>query len=357
SPGRKIYIREERKYVKELIFVRPKNLQKQIWSSIRLGSEGVKVKLRIEEALPNTEYENYLRNLLFQADTLFFEYSPISLDKPLTRDLEIINKAKERLYNFETASVNNKIINLREIKSSSEIELIKKAIEITCEAHKNIMKSAKPGMYEYELEAIMEYTFKKNGARRSGFLPIIASGPYSYILHYNKNDREIDPGEIVVIDIGAEYKMYTADISRTIPISGKFSQRQKEIYNIVLKAHNEAISLIKPGRTKDEIHKKAVDIISEGLVNIGLIKDKKEYKKYYMHGTSHPIGLDVHAPSISKTLKPGMIITIEPGIYIREENLGIRIEDDILITETGYEILSNSVPVIIEEIENFMQRY
>ena len=211
-------------------------------------------------------------------------------------------------------------------------------------------------MYEYELEAILEYTFKKNGARRSGFCPIIGSGPFSCILHYNKNDRKTNPGELVVIDIGAEYKMYTADITRTIPISGKFSQRQKEIYNIVLKAHDEAISLIKPGIRKNEIHNKAVDIISDGLVNLGLIKDKKEYKKYYMHGTSHPIGLDVHDPSVSRILKPGMIITIEPGIYIREENLGIRIEDDVLVTETGYEILSKDTPVTIEEIENLMNR-
>lgn len=356
SPGRKIYIREKREYVKELIFVPPQNIQREIWNGTRLSPEGVKEKLGIDEALPNTEYESYFRNLLFQVDTLFFEYSPISLDKPLTRDLEIIKKAKERLYNLETASVNNKIIQLREIKSSSEIELIKKAVEITCEAHKNIMKEARPGMYEYELEAILEYTFKKNGARRNGFLPIIASGPFSCILHYNKNDRKINPDELVVMDIGAEYKMYTADITRTIPISGKFSQRQKEIYNIVLKAHDEAISLIKPGIRKNEIHNKAVDIISDGLVNLGLINDKKEYKKYYMHGTSHPIGLDVHDPSVSRILKPGMIITIEPGIYIRDENLGIRIEDDVLVTETGCEILSKGAPVTIEEIENLMDR-
>ena len=357
SPGRKIYIREKREYVKELILVPPQNIQREIWNGAKLGPEGVMEELGFESALPNTEYENYFRNLLFQADTLFFEYSPLSLDKPLTRELEIIKKAKERLYNFETAPINNnKIIQLREIKSSSEIELIKKAIEITRQAHKNIMKEARPGMYEYELEAILEYTFKKNGARRSGFRPIIGSGPFSCILHYNKNDRKTNPGELVVIDIGAEYKMYTADITRTIPISGKFSQRQKEIYNIVLKAHDEAISLIKPGIRKNEIHNKAVDIISDGLVNLGLIKDKKEYRKYYMHGTSHPIGLDVHDPSVSRILKPGMIITIEPGIYIREENLGIRIEDDVLVTESGYEILSKGTPVTIEEIENLMDR-
>ncbi len=357
SPGRKIYIREKREYVKELILVPPQNIQREIWNGARLGPEGVMEELGFESSLPNTEYENYFRNLLFQADTLFFEYSPLSLDKPLTRELEIIKKAKERLYKFETASINNnKIIQLREIKSSSEIELIKKAIEITRQAHKNIMKEARPGMYEYELEAILEYTFKKNGARRNGFPPIIGSGPFSCILHYNKNDRKTNSGELVVIDIGAEYKMYSADITRTIPISGKFSQRQKEIYNIVLKAHDEAISLIKPGIRKNEIHNKAVDIISDGLVNLGLIKDKKEYRKYYMHGTSHPIGLDVHDPSVSRILKPGMIITIEPGIYIREENLGIRIEDDVLVTETGYEILSKGTPVTIEEIENLMDR-
>jgi Xaa-Pro aminopeptidase len=149
--------------------------------------------------------------------------------------------------------------------------------------------------------------------------------------------------------------MYTADITRTIPVSGRFTKRQKEIYNIVLKAHNEAIKLIKPGIRKDEIHKKSVEIISNGLINLGLINEEKEYRRYYIHGTSHPIGLDVHDPALSDVLMPGMIITIEPGIYIQQENLGIRIEDDVLITENGYEILSDSVPYIIEKIEKFIR--
>ncbi len=354
SPGRKIYIPEKDKFVKELIFVQPKNIQKEIWGSIRPGPDEVKEKLGIEEALANTEYKFYLRNLLYEADTLFLEN--LNFNRLPTSELEIIDSEKENNCSIETASIVNKIFEMREIKSSLEIELIKEAVRITSKAHKNIMKKASPGMYEYELEAIMEYTFKKNSSRRNGFLPIIGSGPNSCILHYNKNNRKIIPGEMVVIDIGAEYNMYCADITRTIPISGEFSERQKEIYNIVLKAHNEAINLIYPGVEKRDIHNRIVDIISEGLINLGLLKEKQKYKKYFMHGSSHPIGLDVHDPSTSKILKSGMIVTIEPGIYIREENLGIRIEDDVLVTPFGCEVLSKSVPVTIEEIENFMNK-
>lgn len=355
SHGKGIYIDSKQKYVSELIFVPKTDSQKELWDGPRPNIEEISKISQIEEVLPNSELEAYMGNILSKVDTLFFDDSNISLFEPITYEGKIIKRAKEKFYKFETANINNNITKMREIKSQSEIMLIKKAVSITSEAHKNVMKAVKPGMYEYELEAIIEYTFKKNGARENGFLPIVGSGPFSCFLHYNKNDRKIDAGDVVVIDIGAEYDMYSADITRTIPISGRFSKRQKEIYDIVLKAHNEAIKLIKPGISKDEIHKKAVEIISNGLINLGLINEAKEYKRYYMHGTSHPIGLDVHDPAISDVLMPGMIITIEPGIYIQQENLGIRIEDDVLITENGYEILSDSVPYTMEKIEKFMR--
>jgi Xaa-Pro aminopeptidase len=355
SPGKGIYIDLKQKYVNELIFVPKTDSQKELWDGPRPNIEEISKISQIEEVLPNSEMEVYMENLLSKVDTLFFDDSNISLFEPNTYEGKIIKRAKEKFYKFETASINNKIIKMREIKTQSEIMLIKKAVSITAEAHKNVMKAVKPGMYECELEAIIEYTFKKNGARENGFLPIVGSGPFSCFLHYNKNDRKINAGDVVVIDMGAEYDMYTADITRTIPVSGRFTKRQKEIYNIVLKAHNEAIKLIKPGIRKDEIHKKSVEIISNGLINLGLINEEKEYRRYYIHGTSHPIGLDVHDPALSDVLMPGMIITIEPGIYIQQENLGIRIEDDVLITENGYEILSDSVPYIIEKIEKFIR--
>ena len=354
SPGKKLFVGNENKYAGEILFAPHKNKREDTWEGKGLDLEYIKNNLSFDEVLPSYEYKSLLGNCLSPTDTLFLEHYPLSNDELLSTDIRLIQKAQARLPSLKIAPITEKINAMREVKSPSETGLIQKAVEITIKAHKAIMKYVKPGMYEYELEGLIDFTYKKNGARRHGFLPIIASGANSCILHYKKNDRKMKSGEVIVIDIGAEYKMYTADITRTIPVSGRFSGRQKEIYNIVLEAHNEAVNIIKPGIDEKNIHKKALEVITDGLLRVGLIEDRNEYKQYFMHGTSHPIGLDVHDVSVSSILKPGMVITVEPGIYIREENLGIRIESDVLVTETGYEVLSDELPITVEEIEEFM---
>jgi Xaa-Pro aminopeptidase len=229
---------------------------------------------------------------------------------------------------------------LRQVKSPTEIALLEKAIRITLKGHEAAARVLGPGVMEYEVEAALEYEFRRNGAERPGFPSIVGSGPFSTILHYDKSERRMQAGEVVVVDIGAEYGGYSADVTRTYPVSGKFSSRQREIYQIVLDAQKAAISKIKPGMRISDIHQAAMGYIRS-----------KGYEKYFIHGTSHHMGLEVHdVGDTSGPLQVNMVITVEPGIYIPEEQFGIRIEDDVLVTSTGSRVLS-AFPKEIGDIE------
>ena len=372
---RGIYVRDESKFVKEILFLRPRDPHMEIWQGYRLGVERAKEKLGVQAALPIDRFEDYLTAILGRVDTLYIKTSRVKLDEPLSNEMEFIKRARERLYDFTVASPGKFLAPMREIKSETELALLQKAIDITCEAHREAMKAARPGMFEYQLEAVIEYVFKKNGSERPGFPSIIGSGPNSCILHYNTNRRRMQKGDMVVIDIGAEYGMYTADVTRTIPVNGKFSKAQREIYNIVLEAQNAGIAAAKVGAPFGAPGQAAVRKVVEGLIRLGILKGDVEtniqngsYRAFFMHGTSHHIGLDVHDVSTYRPLKPNMIITVEPGIYISEAtgrergvpkkywNIGVRIEDDVLITEEGPKILSAGAPRTIEAIEKMMSK-
>jgi len=340
----------------EILFVSPKNKNLETWTGIVMGPEKAKNELQFQETLTNDRFESVFSWVLQNADTVYLDYSEIDLNDPLPMELEIVKRARDRLYPVTLKKLRPLLSRMREIKSPTELAKMRKAIEITSAAILAVMEKARPNMYEYELEALIEYTYRRNGSERVGFPSIVGSGPNNCILHYEKNDRLIQPGELVLMDIGAEFGMYTADITRTIPISGKFSERQREVYNHVLKIQEEAISIIKPGIPFDSVNSKAVEIAKEGMIELGLINNKSEYEKYFLHRVSHHVGLDVHDPSASDSLRAGMVITVEPGIYIPEENFGIRIEDDVLVTENGYEVLSSAVPKTVEKIESIMQR-
>jgi Xaa-Pro aminopeptidase len=251
------------------------------------------------------------------------------------------------------------------VKSPAELRLLQKAIDATVMAHVEAMKSCQPEMYEYELQAVIEYCFTRNGAAYQGFPTIVGSGPNSCILHYEADRRKMENGDVVVMDIGAEYEGYSADITRTIPVNGTFSPAQREIYEIVLKAQQESIKEFKPGAMPQAPSQKAYDIIAEGLMRLGIIKDKAEARTYYMHGLSHHIGLDVHDPGpYGSPYEPGMILTDEPGIYIpagspcdkKYWNIGVRIEDDVLITPEGNTVVTAGAPKTIQEIESLMKK-
>ena len=257
-----------------------------------------------------------------------------------------LKKASERAKSvYGVKEVVNDIAHLRQTKSPTEVALLEKAVRITLKAQEAAARTIAPGVMEYEVEAALEYEFRRNGAERPGFPSIVGSGPFSTILHYDKNTRRMESGDVVVVDIGAEWGGYSADVTRTYPVSGKFSPRQREIYQIVLDAQKAAMAKIRPGVTFRDIHQASSSYIRS-----------KGYEKYFIHGTSHHIGLEVHdAGSTERPLEPNMVITVEPGIYISEEQLGVRIEDDVVVTPTGYRMLS-TFPKEIDEIEALVQK-
>jgi Xaa-Pro aminopeptidase len=283
---------------------------------------------------------------------------PRSLTAPLTADDQWIKAARERGASFTLKPSSPLLGALRPVKSADEIAALKVAAGITAAAEREAMRSAEPGMFEYQLAAIIEHVFRVNGAQGPGFSTIVGSGPNSCILHWSTNSRKTEPGDVVVMDVGALYGMYTADITRTIPVSGRFSKRQREVYDIVLQANEEAIKMIAPGVNMSDVNAKVNDVLAEGLIALGLIKDKSGLRQYYTHGLSHSVGLQVHDPGGALTagvLKPGMVITIEPGLYIPAENLGIRIEDDVVVTEIGYEVITSAAPKAVADVEKLMQ--
>lgn len=248
------------------------------------------------------------------------------------------------------------ISDLRTIKSKEEVELIKKAIDITKEGIYNMMKNIKPNMMEYEVEAYFDFSLKKNGVTDYAFETIAAAGKNATVLHYSENNCKIENNSLILCDLGAQYKYYNGDITRTFPANGKFTERQKEVYKVVLEANKAIIENAKPGVTFKEIEDITKKILTEGCKKLGILQDKKELRKYYFHSFGHYLGLDTHdVGSYEVKLKPGMVITNELGLYIEEESIGIRIEDDLLITEDGCEVLSKDIIKSIEEIENFMK--
>ena len=247
---------------------------------------------------------------------------------------------------------------MRAVKSDAEISLMRRAQETTRVAIEAMMKHAYPGVNESELEGAFDFALMKQGARQHAFTSIVAGGVRATTLHYNENNCIVEDGQLVLIDLGSAEKNYCADISRTFPVNGKFTERQKEIYNTVLEAQNIVIANAKPGLTTRDLNKLVVDYYESRLDDLGLRKDGKGVRDYYYHGVSHSLGLDTHdiCTERERTLKPGMVITVEPGLYIEDEGIGVRIENDVMITEDGCVDLSSDIPRTVEEIEALMSK-
>jgi Xaa-Pro aminopeptidase len=351
----------------ELIFVQPRNVKRETWDGKRLGTDGVKEKLGFKYAVNNTSFADL--NLDFKQ----FEHVLIL---PIEDDFRDDKNDRGDLYSlvkhFRNKTTDAKVdkrklielmASLRQTKQPEEIELLRKAIQITSKAQIELMKALEPEMTEYQTEAILEYFFKREGAEHCGFPSIQGAGENSCVLHYNTNRRKVKDGDLLVSDVGAEFRGYTADVTRTMPVNGKFSPEQKIIYNIVLEAQNAGIKACKAGNKFWEPHNEALKVIQKRLVELKIAKTPFEAMQYFPHGTSHYLGLDVHDPGLYGVLMPNQIITVEPGIYIPEGspcdpkwwNIGVRIEDDILITTGEPENLSASAPRTIEEIEKLMK--
>lgn len=379
EPGSVLVLAPEHPEHKYILFVRPRDKSQEIWTGKRAGIEGAKEEYCADEAYPINEIDNFLPKYIENVDNIY--YSLGSSDDMDSKIIGFLRRFRGKRYDSCSGPVAiidpmEIVRDMRSIKDQHEIELIKKSADISSEAHISAMKSVKPGMYEYELQAILEYNFLKNGAMSPAYPSIVGSGSNATCLHYDFNDCMIEDNHLVLIDAGAEYEYYAADITRTFPANGKFTPLQRDLYNIVLSAQISAINEIKPGASMDAFHEKAVQVISEGLISIGLIKEElskvieeKLYNKFYMHNTGHWLGLDVHDVGSrkigdkTKTFQPGMIVTVEPGLYIAEDmeevseeyrGIGIRIEDDILVTENGNEILTQKAPKTIEDIEHVM---
>ena len=352
----------------ELLYVQPLDPLAESWTGRRLGIDGAKKKHGIVNVYNNTAFHD-LKLDFGQFDKIYHSalHNDVRDDASDAGDLYSLIKA----FNERTEKVKTKkntfalhtiMCALREIKSAEEMVLLKKAIDITCDAHADLMRSLDSSMTEYQAQAIVEFGFKFNASESVGYPSIAGGGENSCILHYVTNRKKLHNPELLVVDAGAEYHGYTADVTRTMPASGKFTKDQKALYDIVLKSQLAAIKACKKGNNFRDPHNAAVEIIKKGLVELGIIKDPNDFIKYFFHGTSHYLGLDVHDAGTFGRLKAGSVITVEPGVYIPEGspcdpkwwNMGIRIEDDVLITDGDPDVLSGKLVKTTEEIEKMM---
>ncbi|MGI0493457.1 aminopeptidase P N-terminal domain-containing protein [Alkalinema pantanalense CENA528] len=370
---------EEHKYI---LFVQPKDRDKETWTGYRVGVEAAKEEYGADIAYPITELDEHLPKYVEKADRLYYHLGRDNgFNNRILRLFQRFVRGYDRT-GFGPLSIEDPLLlisSLRLHKSDYEISLMRKAVEIAAEAHQLALDHRKPGLYEYELQAEMERLFRLRGGLGPAYPSIVASGENACILHYTENTRQMQDGDLLLIDAGCSYDYYNSDITRTFPVGDKFTEEQRILYELVLKAQLAAIDQVQPGNPWKQFHETAVRVITEGLLSLGLLEGDLEdlikedkYKPFFMHGTGHWLGLDVHDIGGRKTgdnwysFAPGQVITVEPGIYIRPDfqpaegqpevpdrwrGIGIRIEDDVLVTATGNEILTAAVPKSVEAME------
>lgn len=354
----------------ELLFIQDRDPKKESWTGRLLGKDGAKKQLGFDHPFINTE----LANLKFNFSVLNKIYLLQAINgcegepgEDSTQNLNKIFYSKVSSYSNEKMNTTKLLVlmgSLREIKQAEEMVLMRKAIDISCAAHLELMKALVPGMNEYQAQAVVEYMFKNGGAECEGYPSIVGAGENSCILHYVSNRKKMEGANLLVTDAGAEYHGYTADVTRTVPVNGVFSKEEKTIYDIVLQAQEEGIKACVAGNEFRAPHYAASAVIQNKLLELGIIKKKEEYTTYFFHGTSHYLGLDVHDAGNHGKLAPGNVITVEPGIYIpagsscdpKWWNIGVRIEDDVLITTDKPDVLSGKLPRKTEEIEAVMKQ-
>ena len=367
---------------KYTLFVRPRDPEREVWDGRRAGVEGAKNEYGADEAFPISEFAEKLGDFLNGANSLYYRIGNgnAELDETIVNRIRRMRALERRGVRSPEAIIDTGTIihELRLFKSDEEIELMQRAADIASEGHVEAMKTARPGMKEYEIEALIEYTFRKNGASAPAYTSIVGGGANATVLHYINNDATLQDGDLLLIDAGAEYHGYASDITRTFPINGRFTAAQRDIYDLVLEAQLACIEMVRLGSRPQEINKRSVEVLTAGMIRLGLLKGDQEtiikeekYKQFYMHTIGHFLGLDVHdvgryhIKDESRPLEPGMVLTVEPGIYISPSTkdipgkylgIGVRIEDDVLVTEDGNRILSSKAPKQVEELEALMAR-
>ena len=350
------------------IFLKPKDVTKEIWNGLRLGVEMAPKTLLANNAYDIDTFLDKIESLLTSESSLYFD-APGNIG---WKDVSSTNKLNQSIalkFRNRTQLLDPYLSEMRLIKDSTEIQHMQTAADLASRAHMQAMIRTRPGLYEFHITAEFDTLFRKEDSEHS-YPPIVAGGENACILHYNENNKLLNDGELLLIDAGCEILGYASDITRTFPINGKFSEPQKEIYEIVLKAQKSAIASIVPGEAVNKPHEIACDVITQELIKLGIMDDASSLRDFYMHGTGHWLGLDVHdvgSKEIDNTIrkfKVGMVTTVEPGIYIRKSdrvdpkywNIGIRIEDDVLVTEDGHHILSKAAIKELEDIEQLMSQ-
>ncbi|MCG3193881.1 MAG: Xaa-Pro aminopeptidase [Thermoanaerobaculia bacterium] len=362
------------------MFVRPRNRDRETWEGYRAGPKGAIRSFAADHAHERGDLERKLPELLRKTSRLYYSFG--LYPEGDTFVIDCLARFRREARNpdrgpLEVLDLSSVVSEMRLFKTAEEVELMRRSAAITAAAHVDAMRAARPGMKEFELEAVLMRRFLSEGASGYSYPPIVASGANSTILHYIENRREMRDGELLLIDAGSEFQGYAADITRTFPVSGRFSEPQRLLYQVVLLAQKAAIAAVKPGARFDTIQETAHDILIEGLLSAGLlkgkaaaIKKKNLQQRFTLHRTSHWLGLDVHdrgryhaAKGEPLVLAPGMVLTVEPGLYVRLDEkkasplflgIGIRIEDDVLVTEDGNEVLTRDCPKEIEELEGIV---
>lgn len=368
--------REHGEYV---LFCRERDPERELWDGLRAGQEGAISRFGADDAFPIGDIDDILPGLIEGRERVYYAVGTNpEFDRHLMEWVNVIrSKARQGATPpKEFVALNHLLHDLRLYKSAGEVKVMREAAQISARAHVRAMQASRAGLYEYHLEAELDYEFRKGGAKMPAYGSIVAAGRNACILHYRENDALLKDGDVVLIDAGCEIDCYASDITRTFPVSGKFSPEQRAIYEIVLAANMEAFKHIAPGRHWNEAHEATVRVITAGLVELGLLKGNVDeliaaeaYKPFYMHRAGHWLGMDVHDVGEYKVggewrvLEVGMAMTVEPGIYIAVDNqsvakkwrgIGVRIEDDVVVTKTGCEILTGDVPKAVDEIEALM---
>ncbi len=364
-----------------ILFVRPRRREEEIWTGIRAGVEGAVRDFGADAAFDIASLGELLPGYLAEAETLCYRFG--LHDKFDATIIATLRSLRERIRSgvYGPATITDPSLILHEMrlrKNEEEIGKLRRAARISAAGHVAAMQECRPGMFEYELEAVTEYTFRKNGATGPAYPSIVGSGFNTTILHYNTNQERIDDGDLVLIDAGAEFEGFCGDITRTFPANGRFTRAQQAIYEAVLNANREVISMVRPGVSFMALHLRAVEVLAESLVSLGLLAgptseviERETYRRYFMHRTGHWLGMDVHDVGRYHTrddwriLEPGMVFTVEPGLYLAAGseglpqeffNIGVRIEDDVVVTQSGAEVITADVPKDPREIEELMKK-
>ncbi|WP_428608670.1 Xaa-Pro aminopeptidase [Sedimenticola sp.] len=370
-----------RKQAEYILFCRERDLEKETWNGLRAGQEGACEIYGADDSFPVGDLNDILPRMIEQSERVFYAMGcNHELDKQMSEWISTIrNMGRNGVHGpIEFVALDHYLHDMRLYKSRSEIKAMRTAARISAKAHKRAMQYCRPGLMEWQVEAELVHECARQGGRFQAYTPIVGGGANGCILHYVENSAELKSGDLLLIDAGCEYDYYASDITRTFPVNGKFTPEQRALYELVLKSQESAIEKVRPGNHWNDPHDTVVKVITKGLVELGILKGrvstlikKEAYKSFYMHRAGHWLGMDVHDVGDYKIdgkwrlLEPGMVLTVEPGIYIpagakgiakKWWNIGIRIEDDVLVTKDGHDILSKDVPKSVEEIEALMVR-